>query len=315
MTRSLTEITPINEYSLESKIRHHLLADLLHIVSEQKTAERLRRRSKDLFRHVRFIQRAARLMTIAKEEIIHAAIKGRAFPDGQIYWAETLSMAKGRMERKWQAEPGGIYLCMAIFPRLLPENLQLYNLASGLSICQILREWGVDAHIRWLNDILIRGKKVAGILAETVVTPDLGEKYLLIGIGINVNQATFPPHLTSHSTSLFKETGRNWPIIELGTHVLSRMVLNFSLLHDWEAKCLQAEHWPEVRLKNPVIKAYRGLCDFKGRRIRYGRDLERFPGQRCIAMGILEDGSLRLKLEDGAEATVNSGEIRYEEAS
>ena len=296
---------------IKASIKRYLNADLSLIVHDPGAAARIKRRSRDLFRRVIFLEKAERLMHLARQAILEADARGRAFPNGRIWWAGSLTEAKGRMKRHWQADPGGIYLCIAIYPALLPENWQLYNNAAGLSICQVLREWGADAHIRWLNDILIHGKKVAGILAESVMTPRLGERYLLTGIGINVNQQAFPSHLESSSTSLFNETGRRWPVRDLGTHFLSRMALNFSILHDWEASALSGDCLHKEC--SPVIPAYRKLCRIEKRRIRYGRDLEMDSGQPATALRIMEDGSLKILMEDGTEATVNTGEIRYED--
>lgn len=300
-----------NSSGLESRIRHHVEADLPLLVRDPETAGRLRRRAGDLYRRVTFLEKAARLMELARQAVLQADSMGRAFPNGRIWWARSLSGAKGRMKRKWQAEPGGIYLCLATYPELLPENQQLYNIAAGLSICQILREWGVDAHIRWLNDILIQRKKAAGILAEMILAPRLRERYLLTGIGINVNQERFPSCLEPSSTSLYRKTGRKWPIFDLGTHILSRIALNFSMLHDWEASAL-SEDFPH-ETPNPVVRAYRKLCRLKDRPVRYGKDLEEGRGERATALGIMPDGTLSLQLDSGLKAVLNTGEIRYED--
>ncbi len=301
-----------NLSTLETRISHHLMGDLPLLIHEPDTAHRLWRRARDVFRRVIFLQRSERLMEIAKRQILVNDETGSSFPNGQIWWAKSLTRAKGRMQRHWYADEGGIYLCIAIYPSLFQEDVHFYNIATGLSICQILREWGVDAHIRWLNDVLIEGKKVAGVLAETIVTPRLNEHYLLTGIGINVNQNAFPTEITQHSTSLLIETGRKWPIMELGTHIISRIALNFALLHEWQATSLSESYSTRP---NPVIMAYKGLSNLIGRRIRFGTDLEKERGTAATVLDILPDGSLELLLADGTEAIINTGEIRYDTGS
>ena len=308
----LRESRPLFVTKLEERVRYNLCADLpLLLAGNRDLVHRIGRRSRDLLGKIVYLERARRLMDLAKKAILESDRRRRPFSPCATWWAGSLSGAKGRMKRDWLADPGGIYLCIAIYPALLRERWQLYNVATGVALCEILREWGMEAEIRWLNDIMINGKKAAGILAETISTPNLAETYLLTGLGINVNQRKFPPHIQGSSTSLLLETGRPWPVFDLGTHILSRIAFYFAVLHDWEASCLDEgmEEGPGC----PVIKAYKSLCASAGRRILYGKDLENSPGIPAVASQIMADGALEIVLEDGHKMQVNTGEIRYED--
>ncbi len=300
---------PVRAADLEEGVRYNLYADLPLLIRSKDQARRVGRRAQDFLGQIIYLHKAERLMDIAREAIIESDKRRQTFSSCRVWWAGSLSGAKGRMNRQWQADPGGIYLCIAIYPALLRERWHLYNIAAGVGICEILREWGVEAEIRWLNDILLRGKKTAGILAETMAAPCTGEQYLLTGVGINANQRHFAPEIRGASTSLFIETGRNWPILDLGVHVLSRISIYYALLHDWEASFLNEDAGAGNCC--PVIKAYKGLCRSTGRKVRYGRDLENTPGIPAVAGKITQEGALMLVLEDGREITADTGEIRY----
>nr|WP_281382947.1 hypothetical protein [Dissulfurirhabdus thermomarina] len=212
------------------------------------------------------------------------------------------------MDRAWWAPRGGIYLCLALVPRLLAEHWGLYGLGMGVAVCEVLREWGVPARIRWVNDILVGGRKAAGLLAEGLTAPGSGQPYLLLGLGLNVNARRFPPE-APEATSLRRVTGRRWPIAPLAAHILARAGHVVGLLHHWEAGWLL--EGPEAAPANPVVRAWRGLSDTLGRRVVYGLDAERAPEGTGLARDVAEDGALLLRLEDGVELRVETGEVRY----
>ena len=254
---------------------------------------------------------ADRLMPLAREAIFQADSEETSLPSGCVWWASSLARARGRMGRNWWAPEGGVYLCLALYPSVFHENWSFYNLGAGLGIAQVLTEMGVPARIRWVNDILLKGYKVAGILSETVTAPRSGEIYLLFGIGINVNMDVFPKDLP-HATSLFRATGRRWSTMQIAARVLARIGWVFGLIQEWEADCLGMG---SVCLpRNPVLDGWNLLSDTPGRRVVYGLDADLTPEFEARALGIAADGGLKLVLDTGEEIKVNSGEIRYVDA-
>jgi BirA family biotin operon repressor/biotin-[acetyl-CoA-carboxylase] ligase len=272
------------------------------------TMERLRRRSDVLGQSIYYYEQVPRLMPLAREEIIRTDRKGADLPSGCVWWADSLIQARGRMERTWWAPPGGVYLCLAVYPSMFRRHWAFYNMGVGVAVAQVLREWGAPASIRWVNDILINGRKVAGILAETVTAPVSRQTYLLIGLGLNVNIERFPEYLPE-AISLSIHTGRTWPTTELAARIISRAGWIFGLLHEWESASLDltAESMPS----NPVMEAWNLLSDTPGRTLAYGQDAELAPEFVARARGLALDGSLRLVRKDREEITVNSGEVRY----
>lgn len=272
-------------------------------------ADEIFRRSSVVGQTVYYYPSASRLIEIARKSILDKDAQGKDFETGVVWWAGSLECAKGRMSRKWWAPEGGIYLCVSLFPELINENRGLYTLAVGVAVAEALRLWGVNVEIRWINDILLNKRKVAGILAESVFCPESAQEYLLFGIGINVNVNSFPSYLPE-ATSLLIETSRRWPLFALGAHVVARIALVFAQLHKWEADCIGEAQFEPVAL-NPVVSAFEFLSDYRGRRVVYGHDADLKPEFEAVAEYIKPDGSLLLSMENGSTLAVNSGEIRY----
>ncbi len=150
----------------------------------------------------------------------------RGEEDGIIILAEEQSAGKGRMQRKWESSRfKGIYLSILIRPEMKASLLPRFTIFSAVCTAKIImEETGLEANIKWPNDILIQKKKVAGILTELKTIEDI-VKFLVIGIGINVNQlkADFSKDIASRSTSLLLETkqpiSRESLIIKLLFHI------------------------------------------------------------------------------------------------
>ena len=251
---------------------------------------------------------AKRLMPLAAKAIIELDQQGKDLDSGSVWWASSLGAPRGRMERQWWAPEGGIYFCIALYPELEQRLWPLYSIAMGVAIADVMRGLGVQAKIRWINDILLNGRKISGTIAETVHAPDSGQTYLLIGTGINVNIASFPPDL-HQASSLFIETGRRWSETELGTEVIAAFGWYLGVLHQWEAQNLGKTR--DEQCENPVISTWRQLTDCLGRAVIFGRDLEREQGEHGMSVDIAPDGRLIIRNSDKEIIRLDSGEIRY----
>ncbi len=301
---------------LELLVRQARHRDSMLMFRPQGLARILERRAAGIGVPIFRSKEAERLMVPARQFLYSLESQGISAPSGFVLMAGTLSSAKGRLNRRWEAAPGGIYMAVCFVPGLLSHRWDLYGPAFGLSIAQIFREWGLSAEIRWLNDVLIGGKKAAGVLMEQVRLT--GEEWILAGIGINVNQTSFSKELP-WATSLLLETGRHFPEEALAADIIARIGLNIALLHHWEAMLPDAvpdDHMDEEGLlppgqEPPVISAYRRLCGFLGKRVIYGQDADRRPELTALARDILPDGSLALELDDGSTIKATTGEIRF----
>src|SRR5579863_2617790 len=132
-------------------------------------------------------------------------------PEGSVFIAEEQLAGRGRGGHTWHSEAGqGIYLSVILRPVIEASSALALSLIAGLAVHDALKEvCGVEADLRWPNDLLLGGKKLAGILTET--SADMKRiHHAVVGVGVNVNHTTFPPELAAQATSLRIETGREW---------------------------------------------------------------------------------------------------------
>ena len=124
-------------------------------------------------------------------------------PHGSVYLADAQTAGRGRGAHSWASPQGsGLYVSVLLRPSLAPGDALWLSLATGLAVVAAVRATtGLVADLRWPNDILVGRRKVAGILTE-MQAEATRVRYLVIGVGINVHQAAFPPALAATATSL-----------------------------------------------------------------------------------------------------------------
>lgn len=205
---------------------------------------------------------------------VELALKGA--PEGTLLVAEYQSHGRGRLRRKWESPPFSSILATLI---LKPFSLSLGHivvLITALSVVQLLRKMGIDAYIRWPNDVVVREKKICGILAES------GVNYLVCGFGLNVNQRSFSSSLSHRSTSVG---------IELHKYQ-SRPVMLKSILQNFE------ENYEELLAGNPqdIMERIREFSWLLGKRVK-------LQNGNSVVMGVVLDldgsGALVLKQDCG----------------
>lgn len=130
-------------------------------------------------------------------------------PEGLVILAAEQSQGRGQRGRSWSSPPGsGLYFSVILRPRLAPEMLSKLTLAAGVAVHAVLSPKLRPAlGLKWPNDLLVaeagphRGKKLAGLLMEASLSSDRVE-HAILGIGINLNDAAYPPALKAHAISL-----------------------------------------------------------------------------------------------------------------
>jgi BirA family transcriptional regulator, biotin operon repressor / biotin---[acetyl-CoA-carboxylase] ligase len=145
----------------------------------------------------------------------------RGAPDGTVVVAETQTGGRGRESRAWHSPSGGLYLS-AVLRGI--DDPRLLTLALGNAVADALEVAGVEPRLKWVNDVLVGGKKVAGVLAEAESTG--GRIDLIVaGIGVNVNghAADFPPALKGIATTLEDELACESCVPDLETLLLASM--------------------------------------------------------------------------------------------
>src|SRR5271157_5479205 len=144
-------------------------------------------------------------------------------PEGAVVLAEEQTAGRGRAGRSWHSERGtGIYATLLLRPKLSPVLAPLLTMLAGLSSrAAIQAQTGLNAELKWPNDLLLNGAKLGGILTEMHAEPSL-VRFVVIGLGINVNQQKFPPDIAGLATSLRKETGKTHSRLELLVRLLTQ---------------------------------------------------------------------------------------------
>ena len=144
-------------------------------------------------------------------------------PEGTVFLAEEQTAGRGRGANSWQSPRStGIYCSAILRPTLPPSDVLVLSLAAGLAVQAAIHQGDarVQPDLKWPNDVLIAGKKVCGILTE-MNAEATRVRYLVVGIGINVNQSIFPKDLPA--TSLRLTTGSEWSRMELAAALLKSL--------------------------------------------------------------------------------------------
>jgi BirA family transcriptional regulator, biotin operon repressor / biotin---[acetyl-CoA-carboxylase] ligase len=222
----------------------------------------------------------------------------RGAAEGALVVAETQTAGRGRLGRHWISPPGtGIYASLLLRPPLPPNELPQITLSTAVAMVRALtRAVGITPGIKWPNDLILKGKKLGGILTEMETESDQ-IRYLVVGLGLNVNTRDFPPELTDTATSLFLEEGRSFSRV----HILQTWLEEFEALY---ARFL-AHGFPEI------------LEEWKRHSVTLGKCVAVRQGLRHIeglALEVADDGALLLETARGEVVRVTSGEITLESA-
>ena len=146
-------------------------------------------------------------------------------PEGSVFLAEQQTSGRGRGANQWHsARSAGIYCSVVLRPALPPSDVLVLSLAAGLAVHAAVQEINprVSPDLKWPNDVLIEGKKYCGILTEMNAEVTC-VRHVVVGIGVNVNQASFPPDLQGLATSLRLATGSEWSRVELCAALLKSL--------------------------------------------------------------------------------------------
>jgi BirA family biotin operon repressor/biotin-[acetyl-CoA-carboxylase] ligase len=215
-------------------------------------------------------------------------------PEGTVVLAEEQTAGKGRAGRAWQSDrAAGIYVTLLLRPRLAPVQAPLLTMMAGLSArAAIEAQTGLAPDLKWPNDLLLAGKKVGGILTEMHAEPSQ-VRFVIVGIGLNVNQEKFTGDLGTTATSLRLETGKQ----------VSRLELLVRLLREFENDYNRfvREGSGAVTEKFEAVSSYA-----KGKRVRVTNGTESFAGTTA---GLAPEGLLLVKRDDGQVVTVISGDV------
>ena len=227
-------------------------------------------------------------------EAMRSAAEGA--PEGSVFLAEEQLTGRGRGAHTWHsARSSGIYCSVILRPVMPPSDALIFSLAAGLAVraavAEITPQLVVD--LKWPNDLLIGNKKFCGILTE-MNAEATRVRYLVVGIGINVNQSKFPVELREIATSLKIATGTEWSRVELCAALLKSLDREYrSLVEDAGARDSILRRFEEasssVRGRNVTIEENSDLAG--------------------VTEGLDERGFLRVRTAEGLR-TILSGTVR-----
>jgi BirA family biotin operon repressor/biotin-[acetyl-CoA-carboxylase] ligase len=212
-------------------------------------------------------------------------------PEWTVVLADTQAAGRGREGRTWVSPPGGLYLSVLLRPRL--AKVGLLPLAAGVAVAEAAGEMGVRAELKWPNDVLVSGRKLAGILSEAASGP-AGVEWVVLGIGVNVSQdpASLPPELRAEVTSLAVEGARDVSVCAVAAAVLSRLAVGYEALRTDPGEVLSAWHRHAAAWWGSLVDVRAGEAALRGRLLE-----------------VDGEGALVLELEGGERRRLLSGEV------
>ena len=217
--------------------------------------------------------------------------------EGEVVIAESQEKGRGRLGRNWFSPPFlNLYLSIILRPKIPPHQAPLITLMAAVATADAIRKFsGLAPSIKWPNDILLRNRKIAGLLNEIHSEMDRIH-FVILGIGINLNMDAkmFLKEIRNGATSLKRETGE----------MISRK--------DFIQKLLQElEDWYTIFLKEgstPVLEAWRKWAQIKGKPVKVTSFGETLVG---VAVDIDSDGALILETKNGERKRVVAGDVEY----
>ncbi|MGN0106304.1 MAG: biotin--[acetyl-CoA-carboxylase] ligase [Hominilimicola sp.] len=211
-----------------------------------------------------------------------------AEPEGSVFIAEVQTHGKGSRGRGWVSPRGtGIWHTILLKPDISPLEVSQITLVAGLAVCKAI---GLDAKIKWPNDIVIGGKKVCGILTEMSAEMDM-VNYVVCGIGINVNTESFDKEIEHRATSMYLESGVKYRRDE----IIARLMNEFEYYYK--------------KFLNEGLGAI--LDEYKSHCVTIGRDVSVIFKKETVtgtAVDVDENGALVVETADGI-IRVTSGEV------
>jgi BirA family biotin operon repressor/biotin-[acetyl-CoA-carboxylase] ligase len=219
-----------------------------------------------------------RLQTTESTMLDAARLVAEGAPHGTAIVAERQTRGIGRHGHSWDSETQGLYLSVIL---RLPAAQPILTMALGLAVQRAVNDLAsVSTDIRWPNDVMLNERKLAGIMIQA------SHDALIAGIGINVNQPSFPPEIEAIATSLRIETGREHDKEALLSHVLTEVMRGAGLP------------------KHEVLRQFERNSSYAT-----GKHVEVDGQCRGITAGLDENGFLKIATEKGIE-TVFAGGVR-----
>lgn len=220
------------------------------------------------------------------------ARKGAA--EGTVVLANAQTEGRGRLGREFFSPPSmGIYLSMLLRPQESADVIASLTANAAVAVCKALeRVCGIEPEIKWVNDILLRGKKLCGILCESAIG-ETGIDFVVLGIGLNVitRPEDFPPELRKTAGSVYSQTGNVPDRGKLIVAIIEELDLMYAL---WK------------RDKGAYLDEYRRRCRMLGKTVTL---TSHGSAAEVKALDIAEDFGLKIETATGETGVLHWGEV------
>ncbi len=217
-------------------------------------------------------------------------------PEGTVFFAEQQTAGRGRGGNAWESAPSdGVYCSVVLRPQLSPADALLLSLIAGLAVAEAVEQTtGLHPDLRWPNDVLLEERKFCGILTE-MNAEATRVRYVVVGIGINVNQASFSKELEPVATSLRLASGREWSRVQVAAALLKS-------LDNWYRKLCDGT----ADSRSAIIRKFEERSSFARSRFVH---VDEEGGYEGVTEGLDNRGFLLVRTDHGLR-TVLSGGVR-----
>lgn len=213
--------------------------------------------------------------------------------EGFCVLARHQTAGRGRQGRTWVSDlDSGLYFSIVLRPKMDTRFLPLITLMAGVAVYETLVGLGLKPDIKWVNDLLVNEKKIAGILAEAVETP--AGLAVILGIGINLTSKNFPTDIADTATSIEEVTGRHIAADDVARALTHHVAYFYSILQQSGGTEI-LEHWR------------RRSSYFSGKVVRVALEGGFIEG---ITDCLEENGALRVRTPDGSLRIVQAGDVQ-----
>ena len=212
-------------------------------------------------------------------------------PEWTAVLAERQTGGRGREGRTWQSPPGGLYLSVLLRPRSEPASL--VPLAAGVAVAEAVASFGVACELKWPNDVLASGRKLAGILAEAS-SGSAGVEWVVLGLGLNValEASSLPAELRDGVTSLRAEAAREASPEAVAVAVLARLGVWYDALREAPSRVVAAWRERAIPWWGTLVDVRSGAAVLRGRLVT-----------------VDDDGALVIEFSGGDRRRFVSGEV------
>jgi len=230
-------------------------------------------------------ERIFRIDEVNSTNLLLQEMAAKGAKSGQVVIARRQSAGAGRVGRSFASPEGGLYLSYLYRPDDGLPSPGALTAAAAVAVCRALESFGVFPGIKWVNDLLLGGRKICGILCQALSSG--GQMAYIVGIGINVTtaQEDLPPEVRDIAGSILGQSGLALDMDELSLRLIGQL---------------------DRMMDGNCLEAYRIRCITTGRQVQVVQHRRSFC---AFAEGIGEDFSLIVRKEDGTREAISFGEV------